>query len=247
MGFYDRDKALRGMGQARENMSNIIAQSANASAQANDNIAKAIGTISDGITKSVAGYLKNEADLKKELERKNALVSALEKGGASKEIIEAAKSAKKSDDILPLVGVIANPKNIVEIDHSYGKVRTKDLFRNKEEDIGTSYAGVFGSKGGGGSGDYTYFPSNDPRITILNNNAEARNSGINAGVLKYDQNGNPKTNNPSVLDEIIASAIYNKTAKLPSVYKQQQKKNKQDYPLIFGGKEDMDKFFGKKK
>lgn len=246
MGFYDRDKALRGMGQARENMSNIIAQSANASAQANDNIAKAIGTISDGITKSVAGYLKNEADLKNELERKNALVSALEKGGASKEIVEAAKSAKKSDDILPLVGVIANPKNIVEMDHSYGQVKTKNVFTGKEDNFGTSYAGV-GSKGGGGSGDYTYFPLNDPRITILNNNAEARNSGINAGVLKYDQNGNPKTNNPSVLDEIIASAIYNKTAKLPSEYKQKQQKNKEDYPLIFGGKEDMDKFFGKKK
>lgn len=208
MGFYDRDKALRGMGQARENMSNIIAQSANASAQANDNIAKAIGTISDGITKSVAGYLKNEADLKKDLERKNALVSALEKGGASKEIVEAARSAKKSDDVLPLVGIFTNPKNIVEIDHSYGKVRTKDLLRNKEEDIGTSYVGMYGS----GSGSKGNVSNNKTHFTsslqaLFNSNPELLNRALASGNAYIDENRTAYTYNYGASMDFVAQEL----------------------------------------
>lgn len=192
MGFYDRDKALKGMGQARENMSNIIAQAVNANSQANDNIAKAVGSLSQDIGKAVSGYLKQEADLKKDLERKNALVSALEKGGASKEIVEAAKSAKKSDDVLPLVGIFTNPKNIVETKHSYGEVEKLDLLRGTKENIGTSYAGLFGAGRGSDKGVKTRFPSNIQALFM--SNPQLYNSLLAQKKIYADENNTAWTN-----------------------------------------------------
>lgn len=247
MAFYDTTSALRGMGYATKDM--MDATRKKGQIEANEKLLSA-STAKD-IMGAVGNFLNQTKSNIDEGKRKDSLISALENSGASKEIVDAARSANRSDDILPLVALIANPKNIVSTSHSGGKQRIDNVYTGKTIDIGQTYS----NSSGGGSKKQTYIPLGDNRNTMLEKNPDIRNAALRAGVLQYDANGSPKTTDLDALDSIIADS-YSKNAsnKLDSQKQRIQKENqnidaamklmqlqedlKKKKPLIFGDPND---------
>lgn len=253
MAFYDTTQPLKGMANATQEMIGASMRRGNAAAKGK----ALIGDAAKELAGVINSALINEKKVIDDKKRKDALVKALQGSGASKEIVSAAQSLNKSDDILPLVSVLVNPKRISSVSHSYGKVLMQDLLRGTKENIGTSYAGVFG-KGGSGSSSTTktYITAGNPISTMIEKNPEVRNKMLSDGTLNQDANGNFFTTNYAGVENAIANSfkenadarlnsqqprINEENAKLDktiSGYLELQNELKKKKPLIFGDAND---------
>lgn len=197
MAFYDQDKYIRGMGRTRENMANIIQNAAKAQVNANN----AYGRVISGLSQDVAGIatsmIKNKLEEEKEASKRMALVDALQKAGASKNIIDATANLSSSD-ILPMVALMTNPKNITTTHHSGGKARIQNAFTGKTEDIGETYTN---SK----KVNSTYLALNDSRLSMIEKNPELRNVLMNAKIISFDDKGMLRVNDLDALDKEISN------------------------------------------
>lgn len=194
MGFYDQERYIRGMGRTRENMANIIHNGARARVNANNAIGRAITNLSKDASGIATNIIKAKQEDEKEKSRRESLVNALYNAGASKEIIDATSNLRSSD-ILPMVALITNPKNIVSTHHSGGQARIQDTFTGKKENIGKTYINQSDKR------QTTYIPQNDPLMRIIENNPEFRNEAMIQGELQADSNGLYKTSNMEALLE----------------------------------------------
>lgn len=198
MGFYDQERYIRGMGRTRENMANIIHNGARARVNANNAIGRAITNLSKDASGIATNIIKAKQEDEKEKSRRESLVNALYNAGASKEIIDATSNLRSSD-ILPMVALITNPKNIVSTHHSGGEVRIQDTFRGKEKNIGKPYA-----YGGASSKSTTFLPPNNPKAGMVDKNPELQNELLKNNIVSFDANGNIKVNDVAALDQTIA-------------------------------------------
>lgn len=207
MAFYDQDKYIRGMGRTRENMANIIQNGARAKINANNAYGRVVSGLSNDASTIATNMIKAKIEEEKEQAKRNALLNALRQGGASKEIIDATANLSSSD-ILPMVALIANPKNIVTTHHSGGEARVQNTFTGKTDNIGKPYINAK-SSGNAGSGNSTYLPLDDPRASIIEKNPLLKNNLLESGTISYDADGRIKTNDYNALNQIVAGYYKN--------------------------------------
>lgn len=202
MAFYDQDKYIRGMGRTRENMANIIQNGARAKINANNAYGRVVSGLSNDASTIATNMIKAKIEEEKEQAKRNALLNALRQGGASKEIIDATANLSSSD-ILPMVALIANPKNIVTTHHSGGQALVQNTLTGEKNNIGKTYINAKGS------GNSTYLPPDHSIVSIIEKNPELRNNLLGRGTISFDADGRIKTNDYNALNQIAAEYYEN--------------------------------------
>lgn len=202
MAFYDQDKYIRGMARTRENMANIIQNGARAKINANNAYGRVVSGLSNDASAIATNMIKAKIEEEKEQAKRNALLNALRQGGASKEIIDATENLSSSD-ILPMVALIANPKNIVTTHHSGGQALVQNTLTGEKNNIGKTYTNAKGS------GNATYLPLDDPRVTMIEKNPELKNNLLERETISFDSNGGIKVNDYNALNQITAGYYKN--------------------------------------